>query len=131
MKISLVSVLVNDPKAAYEFYTRTLGFVSRLFMPEANLAIVASPEDVSGPGLLLEPNDNPIAKPFQQGLYAQGLPAIVFEVRDAQAEYARLRAMGVQFRQIPEKMDYGTVAVLDDTCGNWIQIVQPPAQPQP
>jgi predicted enzyme related to lactoylglutathione lyase len=124
MKIALVSLLVDDPIKAFKFYTETLGFIERLYMPEANLAIVASPEEPNGTGLLLEPNDNPIAKPFQEGVYAQGMPIIVFGVEDCQKEYEKLKARGVVFRQEPTKTDWGTQALFEDTCGNLIQIHQ-------
>lgn len=124
MRILLTSVLVNDPAAAHKFYTEVLGFTSRMFMPEARLAIVASPENPSGTGLLLEPNDNPVGKTFQEGIYRQGLPAIVFGVDDIQSEYERLKARGVVFRGKPVKTEYGTLVLFEDTCGNLIQIHQ-------
>ena len=125
MKITLVSVLVNDPIKAFKFYTEVLGFVERLYMPEAYLAIVASPEEPDGTGRLLEPSNNPIAKPFQADVYAAGLPIIVFGVDDVEQEAARLKGLGVVFRQEPTRTEHGTVAVFEDTCGNLIQIHQP------
>ena len=124
MKIALASVIVKDPVAAFKFYTEVLGFIQRMYVPEAKLAIVASPEEPNGTGLLLEPNDNPIGKTFQEALYQQGIPAIVFGVEDVQKEYERLEKLGVRFRQGPTKEVWGIVAVLDDTCGNYIQIYQ-------
>jgi predicted enzyme related to lactoylglutathione lyase len=124
MKIALTSVLVDDPIKAFKFYTEVLGFVEKLYMPEAYLAIVVSPEDPNGTGLLLEPSNNPIVKPFRDGLYAQGLPVIVFGTADIQAEYERLRARGVVFRSAPTKQDWGIEAVFEDTCGNLIQLAQ-------
>lgn len=124
MRIAMVSLLVNDPIHAFKFYTEKLGFIERLYMPEHYLAIVVSPEDPNGTGLLLEPNNNPIAKPFQEGVYEQGLPIIVFGVEDCQKEYEKLKERGVEFRQEPTKTDYGTVALLEDTCGNLIQLHQ-------
>jgi predicted enzyme related to lactoylglutathione lyase len=120
----MVSLLVNDPIHAFKFYTEKLGFIERLYMPEHYVAIVASPEEPNGTGLLLEPSDNPISKPFQEAVYAQGLPLIVFGVEDCQKSYEELKARGVEFRQEPTKTDYGTVALLEDTCGNLIQIHQ-------
>jgi predicted enzyme related to lactoylglutathione lyase len=124
MKISLTSVFVDDPGKAFKFYTEVLGFVERMYVPEAALAIVASPEDVEGTGLLLEPNDNPIARTYQEGLYKAGLPVIVFGVEDIQKEYERLKELGVVFSEEPTKTDWGTKAVFDDTCGNLIQLGQ-------
>ena len=124
MKISLTSIFVNDPSTAHTFYTEMLGFISRLYMPEANLAIVASPEEPEGTGLLLEPNDNPIAKTYQEALYKTGLPVIVFGVSDINNEYDRLKQLGVVFKKTPTRTDWGIEAVFDDTCGNFIQLAQ-------
>lgn len=124
MKIGLTSVYVDDPGKAFKFYTEVLGFVERLYVPEAALAIVASPEEPHGTGLLLEPNGNPIAKTYQEALYKEGLPAIVFAVEDIQNEYERMTERGVVFRKEPTKMDWGTEAIFDDNCGNLIQLYQ-------
>lgn len=124
MKIALTSIIVNDPIEAFAFYTNVLGFVEKLFMPEAVLAIVASPEDPDGTSVMLEPNDNPISKSFQVGVYEAGLPVIIFGVSDVQKEYERLTGLGVAFTQEPTETDAGTMAVFDDTCGNLIQIHQ-------
>ena len=124
MKIALVSLHVNDPMEAHKFYTEVLGFLSRTHVPEANLAIVASPEDPDGTGLLLEPNDHPVARQYQQGIYDAGMPIMVFGVDDIQGEYERLTRLGVEFRQEPTRTDFGTMALIDDTCGNLIQLHQ-------
>lgn len=124
MKIALTNVYVDDPIKAFKYYTEVLGFVEKLYMPEANLAIVVSPEDQEGTSLLLEPNDNPIAKSYQDALRKAGLPSIVFGVEDVQQEYERLKKLGATFTQEPTKTDWGVEAVLDDTCGNFIQIAQ-------
>jgi predicted enzyme related to lactoylglutathione lyase len=124
MKIALTSVTVNNPVEAFTFYTEVLGFVKRLYVPEAALAIVASPEDPDGTGLLLEPSDNPIAKTFQEAVYQAGLPIIVFGSEDIQKEYQRLKALGVVFRKEPTKTDWGVEAIFEDTCGNLIQLAQ-------
>ena len=124
MKITLTSIIVNDPITAFKFYTEVLGFVEQLYMPDAYLAIVVSPEEPKGTALLLEPNDNPIAKTFQEAVYAQGLPIIIFGVADIQTEYEKLKGRGVVFTQEPTKTDWGIQATFDDTCGNLIQIAQ-------
>lgn len=124
MKIQLASVLVNDPIKAFRFYTEVLGFIERVYMPEMKLAIVASPEEPGGAGLLLEPNDNPIAKPFQEGVYQQGLPIIVFGVEDIKEEVERLKKLGVVFRSEPTQQGPAIVANFEDTCGNIVQIAQ-------
>jgi len=122
MKIALTSVAVNSPVEAFKFYTEVLGFKEKMFMPEANLAIVVSSEDPDGTALLLEPNGNLGSKEFYDGIYKAGLPVIVFGVNDVNKEYERLKARGVVFKQEPTKTDWGTQAIFDDTCGNYVQI---------
>ncbi|MFC2164550.1 VOC family protein [Acidobacteriota bacterium] len=124
MKIKLVSVFVNSPVDAFKFYTEVLGFKEKMYIPEAYLAIVVSPEDPDGTQLLLEPNDHPIAKTYQKGIYKEGLPVIVLSVEDIQKEYHRLKKLGVVFKKEPIKQEWGIEAVFDDTCGNYIQLVQ-------
>lgn len=125
MKITLTSIPVDSPIKAFKFYTEVLGFKERMFMAEANLAIVVSPEEPNGTGLLLEPNDDAHYKALQESVYQRGMPIIVFGVEDIQAEYARLKGLGVNFRQEPTRTDWGTQALFDDTCGNVIQLHQP------
>lgn len=96
MKIQLTSVHVDNPIEAFTFYTETLGFKEQMYMPDAYVAIVVSPEDPEGTALLLEPSDNPVAKKYKEGLYEQGIPAIVFGVENIQEEYERLKKAGVQ-----------------------------------
>ena len=122
MKIAMTSVFVNSPEKAFKFYTEIFGFIEMMYVPEANLAIVVSPEDPSGTALLLEPNDNPIAKTYQEAIYKQGLPVIVFGSEDVHQEYERLKKLGVVFTQEPITNPYGTEAVFEDTCGNLIKI---------
>ena len=124
MKIQLTNIYVNDPNEAFKFYTEVLGFVEKVYMPDANLAIVASPEQPDGAVLLLEPNDTPIAKTYQEALYNEGYPAIVFGVDDIQQEVERLKQQGIVFRQDPTQTDAGMIALFDDTCGNLIQLFQ-------
>jgi predicted enzyme related to lactoylglutathione lyase len=124
MKIAMTSVFVNDPLKAHTFYTEVLGFASRMYMPEYYLAIVVSPEEPDGVGLLLEPNHNPIAKTYQEGIYNSNLPCIVFGTNDIQADYERLKQKGVVFRKEPTKTEWGTETVFEDTFGNLIQLHQ-------
>jgi predicted enzyme related to lactoylglutathione lyase len=124
MKIGMTSVYVSDPVKAFTFYTEVLGFSKKLFMPEASLAIVFSSDDPFGTSLLLEPNNNPIADAYQKGLYANGIPAIVFTATDLQKEYERLNEKGVHFISKPARTDYGTEALFEDGFGNIIQLYQ-------
>ena len=124
MKIGMTSVFVHDPVQAFRFYTEVLGYTKKVFMPEASLAIVVSPEDPAGTSLLLEPNEDPLARSYQEGLYKNGIPVIVFTSHDVQTEYERLLARGVTFRSEPEKTAYGTEALFEDGFGNIIQIFQ-------
>lgn len=126
LRIVLTSIFVEDQNRALAFYTEILGFVPKTDMPlgEARWITVASPADPDGVELLLEPNNNPVARAYQEGVYGQGLPATSFAVDDVQAEYDRLTALGVRFTQEPAAMGPVTTAVLDDTCGNLLQLAQ-------
>ncbi|WP_040834265.1 VOC family protein [Nocardia brevicatena] len=127
MKIYVTSVFVDDQQKALDFYTEVLGFIKKRDEPAggARWLTVVSPEDPEGTELLLEPDAHPAAQQYKEKLVADGIPAASFQVTDMQAEYERLRGLGVTFTQEP--MDAGTVtmAVFDDTCGNLIQIVTP------
>jgi catechol 2,3-dioxygenase-like lactoylglutathione lyase family enzyme len=124
MKIVLTSVLVDDQAKALAFYTDVLGFIKKIDIPmgASRWLTVVSPEDRDGPQLLLEPDHHPAARPFKTALVEDGIPLASFGVPDAQEEYERLLALGVEFTQKPTKMGSVTTAVFDDTCGNLIQI---------
>jgi predicted enzyme related to lactoylglutathione lyase len=124
MRILLASVFVHNPVEAFKFYTEILGFKEKIYVPEAELAIVVSPEEPDGTGLMLEPNKNPIAQTYQQAVYQSALPVIVFGVEDIHKEYDRLKKLGVVFRKPPTVTDAGVEAILEDTCGNLIQVYQ-------
>jgi catechol 2,3-dioxygenase-like lactoylglutathione lyase family enzyme len=124
MRINLTSVFVDDQEEALRFYTEVLGFVKKHDVPtgEYRWLTVVSPEDPEGTELLLEPSGHPAAKPFKDALVADGIPFTAFAVDDVHAEFERLRGLGVRFTQEPTDMGPVTTAVLDDTCGNLIQI---------
>ena len=127
MKVNVMSVMVDDQDKALRFYTEVLGFVKKREIPlgQHSWLTVVSPEDPDGTELSLEPDEHPAARPFKRALVEDGIPFTAFAVDDVKAEYDRLRALGVRFTQQP--MDAGpvTVAVLDDTCGNLIQLASP------
>ncbi len=124
MKIVITSVFVDDQDKALAFYTNTLGFELRQDVPmgEFRWLTVGSPEQPEGPELLLEPDAHPAAKAYKAALVEDGIPCASFGVEDCRAEYERLAAAGVRFTQEPVEMGGTTMAVLDDTCGNLIQI---------
>ena len=124
MRINLASVLVDDQEKALRFYTEMLGFVKKHDVPmgEDRWLTVVSPQDPDGTELVLEPSSHPAVKPFKEALVADGIPYTSFAVDDVKAEYERLRGLGVRFTQEPVDMGPVTTAVLDDTCGNLIQI---------
>jgi catechol 2,3-dioxygenase-like lactoylglutathione lyase family enzyme len=128
VRIHLTSVLVDDQEKALQFYTETLGFQKKHDIPlgEHRWLTVVSPDDPDGTELLLEPDGHPAAKPFKEALVNDGIPFTSFAVDDVNAEYDRLRAQGVEFTQQPVAMPTVTTAVLDDTCGNLIQIASQP-----
>ncbi len=126
MKIKLCSVFVHDQDKALEFYTEVLGFVKKQDFPvgEFKWLTVVSPEEPDGTELLLEPNDNPAAKTYQKAIFEQGTPATAFAVEGIQAEYERMKKLGVVFTMEPTQAGPVTQAVFDDTCGNLIQLYQ-------
>ena len=127
-RIYVTSVLVDDQEKALRFYTDVLGFVKKTDLPAggARWLTVVSPGDPDGPELLLEPDGHPAARPFKDALVDDGIPFTSFAVDDVSAEYERLRGLGVTFTQGPVDMGPVTTAVLDDTCGNLIQIATLP-----
>jgi predicted enzyme related to lactoylglutathione lyase len=126
VRIRLSSIFVDDQDKAASFYTDAMGFVKRRDIPmgPARWLTVVSPEGPDDVELVLEPNTNPAARTFQQALKARGIPLTAFAVDDIHAEFARLRGRGVAFTMEPTAMGPVTLAVLDDTCGNLIQIYQ-------
>ena len=124
MKINLTSVPVDDQARALTFYTEVLGFLPKVDIPvgEHRWLTVVSPEDPDGTQLLLEPSEHPAVGPFKEALVADGIPYTSFAVDDVHAEHDRLVALGVRFTQPPTPMGTVTTAVLDDTCGNLIQL---------
>ena len=124
MRINLTSVYVDDQEKALRFYTEVLGFVPKTDLPmgEFRWLTVASADDPDGIELLLEPDQHPAARVFKDALVADGIPFTSFAVDGGTAEFERLRALGVRFTQEPQSLGPVTTAVLDDTCGNLIQI---------
>ena len=126
IRIGLSSVFVEDQGSALRFYTEVLRFVKKNDIPlgEFRFLTVASPDGPEGIELLLEPNDHPASKAFQEAIYEDGIPATAFFVEDVQREYERLVELGVVFTTRPTKTELMTYAVFDDTCGNLIQLTQ-------
>ena len=125
MRITLTSVLVDDQAKALAFYTDVLGFSVKHNIPMGEHAwlTVVSPQDADGVELVLEPDSHPAAQPFKAALVEDGIPFTSFSVDDVEAEHDRLVSLGVRFTQPPTSMGPVTTAVLDDTCGNLIQIM--------
>src|SRR3954468_3855652 len=124
MRINLTSILVDDQDKALRFYTGVLGFRKKTEVPlgEHRWLTVVAPDDPDGVELVLEPDEHPAAGPFKAALMEDGIPFTSFAVDDVQREFERLSAAGVRFTQPPTDMGPVTTAVLDDTCGNLIQI---------
>ena len=125
MRIQLTSIFVDDQQAARAFYTDVLGFTVRHDVPLGDdfWLTVVSPEDPDGPELLLEPARHPAVKPYRDALVEDGIPLAQFAVSDVQGEYDRLTSLGVVFTQPPVDIGTAVVAVLDDTCGNLVQLI--------
>ncbi|MGU3501635.1 VOC family protein [Mycobacterium sp. C31M] len=128
MKISYTSVFVDDQDKALTFYTEKLGFQLKHDVPMGGggprWITLVSPEHPDGTELVLEPDGHPAARPFKDALVDDGIPMTAFAVGDVRAEHGRLSELGVRFTQPPTEMGPVTTAVLDDTCGNLIQLFQ-------
>lgn len=124
MKIKVMTLYVDDQAKALSFYVDVLGFVKKTDFSNHGYrwVTVASPEQPDGPELQLELNGNPAARAFQESKYKQNQPAVMFFVDDVQAEHERLRSKGAKFSMPPTKVAGSTIAMLDDTCGNFVQI---------
>lgn len=129
MIIGLTSVLVDDQDKALKFYTETLGFELKRDMPLGNEAgdrwlTLVSPEGAHGVELLLEPSSNSLASDFQQAMFEQGISGGQFNSSNIQAEYDRLKSLGVEFTMTPTDIGPAIMAVFNDTCGNFITLVE-------
>jgi catechol 2,3-dioxygenase-like lactoylglutathione lyase family enzyme len=129
MRITLTSVLVDDQAKALAFYTDVLGFVTKADVPlgEHRWLTVVSPAAPDGVELVLEPDAHPAARRFKAALVEDGIPFTSFAVDDVEQEHQRLCGLGVRFTQPPTAMGPVVTAVLDDTCGNLVQIMAPSA----
>ena len=129
MQLKFISLMVQDQQAALQFYTSMLGFtkVSDIPMGEYRWLTVASPDGVAGVELVLEPMAFPPARAYQQALFDAGIPATALITKDVAADFQRLTALGVKFRGEPKSMGPITAVTFEDTCGNLINLVQPPA----
>lgn len=126
MKLQTVSIFVDDQQRALDFYTGRLGFEVSADIPmgEHRWLTVVDPQNPSGTQLSLEPKDHPAVRPFTDALVSDGIPFCVLGVDDVRAEYDRLVALGETFTQPPTAMGPVIVAVLDDTCGNLVQLAE-------
>jgi predicted enzyme related to lactoylglutathione lyase len=126
MKIALTSVYVDDQEQAVRFYTDVLGFAKKADFSNGSYRwlTVASPQDPDGTELQLALNDNPAAKAHHQAIFQQGQPAAMFYSDDVKAEYERIKARGAEFTMPPTEVTASTIPMLNDTCGNLIQITQ-------
>ena len=126
MKIKLTSVYVDDQDKALRFYTEVLGFVKKADFSQGPFRwlTVASSEDPEGTELQLARNDDPAAKAYQQAKFQQGQPAAMFYTDDLQADYERMKSRGAAFTMPPTDVTASKIAMLNDTCGNLIQVVQ-------
>ena len=126
MKIKLTSVYVEDQEKALRFYTEVLGFVKKADFSQGPFRwlTLASPEEPDGTQLQLALDNNPAAKAYQQAMFQQGQPGAMFYTDDIKADYERMKARGAEFTMPPTDVTVSTIAMLKDTCGNLIQLVQ-------
>ena len=126
MKIKVMSVYVNDQSKALRFYTEVLGFTKKTDFSQGpyRWLTVASPEEPNGTELQLALNDNPAAKTYQQAIFQQSQPAAMFYTDDIQADYERMKSHGAEFTMPPTDVTASKIAMVNDTCGNLIQLTQ-------
>jgi predicted enzyme related to lactoylglutathione lyase len=126
LKIKLTSINVDDQDKALRFYTDMLGFVKKADFRQGpyRWLTVASPEDPDGTELQLALNSEPAAQAYQQAMFQQGQPAAMFFTGDVQADYERMKARGAEFTMPPTEVTASKIAMLNDTCGNLIQVTQ-------
>ncbi len=126
MKIKLTSVYVDDQEKALRFYTDVLGFAKHADFSQGPFRwlTVAAPEEPEGTQLQLALNDDPAARTYQQAMFQRGQPAAMFYSDDVEADYERIRARGAEFTMPPTAVTGSTIAMLKDTCGNLVQLVQ-------
>jgi predicted enzyme related to lactoylglutathione lyase len=126
MKIKLTSVFVDDQDKALRFYTDVLGFAKKADFSQGPFRwlTVTAPEDPNGTELQLALNSNPAAKTYQEAIFQQGQPAAMFFTDDVKGDYERIKARGATFTMPPTDVTASTIAMLNDTCGNLIQLVQ-------
>src|SRR5579871_5252976 len=126
MKIKLTSVYVDDQDKALRFYTEVLGFAKKADFSQGPFRwlTIASPEEPGGTELQLALNNNPAAKTYQQALFQQNQPAVMFSTDDVRGDYERIKSRGGQFTMPPTDVTGSTIAVINDTCGNLVQLVQ-------
>jgi predicted enzyme related to lactoylglutathione lyase len=126
MKIKLTSAYVDDQEKALRFYTEVLGLTKKADFSNGPFRwlTVASPEEPNGTELQLALNDNPAAKAYQQAMFEQGQSAVMFFTDDVNGDYERIKSRGAEFTKPPIAVTGSTIAQLNDTCGNLIQITQ-------
>jgi len=126
MKIKVTSVYVDDQDKALRFYTEVLGFAKKNDFSNGpyRWLTVASPEDPDGTELQLALNNNPAAKAYQEAIFQQNQPAIMFFTDDLKGDYERIKGLGAEFTMAPTDVTASTIAMLKDTCGNLIQITE-------
>jgi predicted enzyme related to lactoylglutathione lyase len=126
MKIKVTSIYVDDQNKALHFYTEVLGFTKKADFSNGPFRwlTVASPEEPDGTELQLALNNNPAAKAYQQAIFQQSQPAVMFFTDDVKADYERIKGSGAEFTMPPTDVTASTIAMLNDTCGNLVQLTQ-------
>jgi predicted enzyme related to lactoylglutathione lyase len=126
MRIKLTSVYVDDQDKALRFYTEVLGFAKKADFRNGPFRwlTVVSPEEADGTELQLALNDNPAAKAYQQAIFQQGQPAAMFYTNDVKADYERIKERGGKFTMPPTDVTASTIAMVNDSCGNLVQLTQ-------
>lgn len=124
VRIKLSSIFVTDQEKALNFYTNILGLIKKTDLPAGEFRWLTVGNESNEFEMLLEPNAHPAAKTYQKAIFDDGIPATILFVNDIDAEYKKLKSVGVEFKNAPIKMGSVRLAVINDTCGNWVQLCQ-------
>jgi len=122
LKLSLISIPVQNPIEAHKIYTSKLGFITKEFKPEQNLAIIVSLEDPLGTSILLEPCKGTFAESYQTSAYTANLPIMIFSTQNVEAELERLKGEGVRLRPELNNSEWGLMNMFEDGCGNILML---------
>jgi len=131
--ISLITLWVTDQDEAKKFYVDVMGFVEKtdITMGEGfRWVTIAHPDHQELEVTLMVPGpplDEAMAETIRRALAAGTMSGFGLSTDDCRAEHERLAELGVEFVQPPSDRPYGIEAVMRDSSGNMVVLVEPRA----